>query len=200
MASAVTKVEATYQLPFLAHATMEPMNCTVHVRKRRLRSLGRHPGPRAGPGGRGRSAGLPLDKVVVHNHLIGGGFGRRLEATASLVLSRSPSTSTVPSRSCGRARKTSSTTCTGPCSSIGCPPASTQRECRSPGTIALPDRRWSRDALPPAFNNGLDPDTTEGAIDLVYDLPNLHVEYVRVEPPAFRPRSGAVSGRRTMSS
>jgi isoquinoline 1-oxidoreductase beta subunit len=37
--------------------------------------------------------------------------------------------------------------------------------------------------LPPAFNNGLDPDTTEGAIHLVYDLPNLHVEYVRMEPP-----------------
>src|SRR3989441_1309614 len=41
--------------------------------------------------------------------------------------------------------------------------------------------RW----LPPAFNNGLDPDTTEGAIDLVYALPNLHVEYVRVEPPGI---------------
>src|SRR5258705_9952750 len=39
--------------------------------------------------------------------------------------------------------------------------------------------------LPPAFNNGLDPDTTEGAIDLVYGLPNLHVEYVRVEPPGI---------------
>src|SRR5262249_49860413 len=41
--------------------------------------------------------------------------------------------------------------------------------------------RW----LPPGFNNGLDPDTTEGAINLPYALPNLHVEYVRVEPPGI---------------
>jgi isoquinoline 1-oxidoreductase beta subunit len=38
---------------------------------------------------------------------------------------------------------------------------------------------------PPLFVNGLDPDTTEGAIDLVSDLPNIHVEYVRVEPPGI---------------
>jgi isoquinoline 1-oxidoreductase subunit beta len=37
--------------------------------------------------------------------------------------------------------------------------------------------------LPPAFKDGLDPDTTEGAVDLTYALPNLHVEYLRVEPP-----------------
>jgi isoquinoline 1-oxidoreductase beta subunit len=41
--------------------------------------------------------------------------------------------------------------------------------------------RW----LPPGFKDGLDPDSTEGAIDLVYDLPNFRVEYVRVEPPGI---------------
>jgi CO/xanthine dehydrogenase Mo-binding subunit len=41
--------------------------------------------------------------------------------------------------------------------------------------------RW----LPPGFKNGLDSDSTEGAIDLAYDLPNFHVEYVRVEPPGI---------------
>src|SRR5258707_842158 len=41
--------------------------------------------------------------------------------------------------------------------------------------------RWG----PPFFKDGLDGDTTEGAIDLVYALPNMHVEYVRVEPPGI---------------
>ena len=41
--------------------------------------------------------------------------------------------------------------------------------------------RWA----PPMFKNGLDSDTTEGAINLVYDLPNMRVEYVRVEPPGI---------------
>jgi isoquinoline 1-oxidoreductase beta subunit len=41
--------------------------------------------------------------------------------------------------------------------------------------------RW----LPPAFKNGLDPDTTDGAIDLPYDFPSMRVEYLRVEPPGI---------------
>jgi isoquinoline 1-oxidoreductase subunit beta len=86
MASAVTKVAATYQVPFLAHATMEPMNCTVHVRKDGCEVwVGNQVLARA-QAAAAKTAGLPLDKVVVHNHLIGGGFG----------LSRSRSTSTAP--------------------------------------------------------------------------------------------------------
>jgi isoquinoline 1-oxidoreductase beta subunit len=41
--------------------------------------------------------------------------------------------------------------------------------------------RW----LPPAFENGIDSDTVEGAVDLVYALPNFRVEYLRVEPPGI---------------
>jgi isoquinoline 1-oxidoreductase beta subunit len=79
MASAVTKVEATYQVPFLGHATMEPMNCTVHVRNDCKVWIGSQAMPRVQTAA-AKTAGLPLDKVVVHNHLIGGGFGRRLES------------------------------------------------------------------------------------------------------------------------
>src|SRR3984893_17032905 len=79
MASAVTKVDAIYQVPFLAHATMEPMNCTVHVRRDGCEVwVGSQVLARA-QAAAAQTTGLPLDKVVVHNHLIGGGFGRRLE-------------------------------------------------------------------------------------------------------------------------
>src|SRR5215831_16368483 len=80
IASAVTRVEATYQVPFLAHATMEPMNCTVHVRKDGCEIWVGSQAMAWVQAAAGKTAGLPLDKVIVHNHLIGGGFGRRLEA------------------------------------------------------------------------------------------------------------------------
>ncbi len=68
MASAATKVEATYQVPFLAHATMEPMNCTVHVRQDSCEVwVGNQVLARA-QAAAAKTAGLPLDKVVVHNH------------------------------------------------------------------------------------------------------------------------------------
>jgi isoquinoline 1-oxidoreductase subunit beta len=80
MASAATKIEAIYQLPFLAHATMEPMNCTVHFRKDACEIwIGSQAITRV-QAMAAKAAGLPPGKVIVHNHLIGGGFGRRLEA------------------------------------------------------------------------------------------------------------------------
>ena len=80
MPGAVTKVEATYHVPFLAHATMEPMNCTVHVRTDGCEIwIGSQAVARVQTMA-AKAAGLPVEKVIVHNHLIGGGFGRRLES------------------------------------------------------------------------------------------------------------------------
>jgi isoquinoline 1-oxidoreductase beta subunit len=84
MAGAATKVEATYQLPFLAHATMEPMNCTVHVRNDACEIwIGTQVIARV-QAVAAKAAGLPVEKVIVHNHLIGGGFGRRLDADGAI--------------------------------------------------------------------------------------------------------------------
>jgi isoquinoline 1-oxidoreductase beta subunit len=182
IANAVTKVEASYQVPFLAHATMEPMNCTAHVRKDSCEVwVGTQAVARV-QAAAAKTAGLPLDKIAVHNQLIGGGFGRRLEVDGviraveiakhvdgpvKVVWTREEDIQHDMYRpyffdriSAGLDEK-------------GMPVAWNHRFAGS-SIIA----RW----LPPAFNNGLDPDTTEGAIDLVYALPNMHVEYLRVEP------------------
>jgi isoquinoline 1-oxidoreductase subunit beta len=185
LASAATKVEATYQLPFLAHATMEPMNCTVHARKDDCeiwigsQAMARVQAEAA------KAAGLPLDKVIVHNHLIGGGFGRRLEADGAIravqiarqvdgpvkvVWTREEDIQHDMYRPCWADRISAGLAANGM-------PVAWNHRFAGSSVMA----RWA----PPFFNNGLDPDTTEGAIDLTYALPNMHVEYVRVEPPGI---------------
>ncbi|MCS0497689.1 molybdopterin-dependent oxidoreductase [Ancylobacter sp. MQZ15Z-1] len=72
-------VEAVYRMPILPHTTMEPMNCTVHVRPD---SCDVWVGTQVAGRARQTAAevtGLPVEKVIVHNHLLGGGFGRRLD-------------------------------------------------------------------------------------------------------------------------
>jgi isoquinoline 1-oxidoreductase beta subunit len=185
LAGSVTRVEATYEVPFLAHATMEPMNCTVDVRKDGCEIwVGSQAIARA-QATAAKTTGLPLDKVVVHNHLIGGGFGRRLEidgVTRAVQIAQHVD---------------------GPVKVVWTREEDIQHDMYRPyffhrisagldekGTPIAWNHRFAGSSIlarwfAPAFNNGLGPDTTEGAIDLVYAFPNLHVEYLRVEPPGI---------------
>ena len=132
-----------------------------------------------------KTAGLPLDKVVVHNHLIGGGFGRRLEVDGVV-------------RAVQIAQHVD-----GPVKVIWTREEDIQHDMYRPywfdrisagldekGTPLAWNHRFAGSSVvarwaPPVFKNGLDPDTTEGAIDLVYALANMNVEYLRVEPPGI---------------
>ena len=79
MTGAAQKVEAVYQVPFLAHAAMEPLNCTVQVRKDGCDVwVGTQVATRA-QATAAQVTGVPPEKIRVHNHLLGGGFGRRLD-------------------------------------------------------------------------------------------------------------------------
>jgi isoquinoline 1-oxidoreductase beta subunit len=79
LAGAARTITAEYEVPYLAHATMEPMNCTAHVRADGCDVWA----PTQGPSGTQRVAaeitGLPAEKVRVHTTYLGGGFGRRSE-------------------------------------------------------------------------------------------------------------------------
>ena len=79
-APADKRVEADYELPFQAHATMEPMNCTVFIEKDRAEAWAPVQGPEWVQQVVAQVSGLAPDKVKVNTTLMGGGFGRRYQA------------------------------------------------------------------------------------------------------------------------
>jgi isoquinoline 1-oxidoreductase beta subunit len=74
---AAKKVEAVYGTPFLAHATMEPMTCTVRITADRAEAWVSSQNGEASLAALSEVSGLPLDKCEVYKHDLGGGFGRR---------------------------------------------------------------------------------------------------------------------------
>jgi isoquinoline 1-oxidoreductase beta subunit len=175
--------EAIYELPFLAHATMEPMNCTAQVTPTScevwvgIQVLSRAQAVAA------KVTGLPLDKVTVHNQLIGGGFGRRLETDfveKAVLIAKQVD---------------------GPVKVVWTREEDIQHDIYRPvyldrlsasmanGRITAWKHRITGSSiiarwLPPAFQKGIDIDAIDCAADTPYDISNLRVEYVRDEPPA----------------
>ncbi|MFC5357219.1 xanthine dehydrogenase family protein molybdopterin-binding subunit [Azospirillum himalayense] len=174
--------EFVYRLPILAHSAMEPMNCTVHVRR---------DGCEVWTGtqvmGRARQAvadatGLPVETVVVHNHLLGGGFGRRLDvdgiiAAAMIARQVEGPVKVTWSREedirhdCYRYLNSSKVVATlGPDGM----PVSWRHRVIGPSVMA----RW----LPAFTKDGIDLDIMDGA-DSPYAIPNKRTEFVRHEAP-----------------
>ena len=185
LAGGAKKLEAIYQAPFLAHATMEPVNCTVHVRK---------DGCEVWTGSQVLSrvqatavkvTGFPPEKVVVHNHLLGGGFGRRLEVDfetkavriakevegpVKVVWTREEDIQHDVYRPYYYDRISADLNPRGK-------PVAWNHRIVGPSILA----RWA----PPAFKDGLDGDAVDGSAQLLYDIPAIQVEYVRHEEPVL---------------
>jgi isoquinoline 1-oxidoreductase beta subunit len=182
----VRTIEAAYHAPFLAHAAMEPLSCTVHVRDDGCEVW-------AGSQVQGRArataaevTGLPLEKVVFHNYLLGGGFGRRLEhdyvtqavriakhvaGPVKVVWTREQDVQHDVYRPSYFDRIAAGLDASGKL-------ATWNHRIVGPSILA----RW----LPPAFKDGLDGDALDGSVQLLYDIPSIHVEYIRQETPVVR--------------
>ncbi|MGA2484166.1 MAG: molybdopterin cofactor-binding domain-containing protein [Candidatus Acidiferrales bacterium] len=80
LAAASKKIEAAYELPFQPHATMEPMNCTVHVRPDGAEAWVPTQTPQWALDVIATISGLKKESIQVHTTLMGGGFGRRAQA------------------------------------------------------------------------------------------------------------------------
>ncbi len=176
------RFEAEFELPFLAHATMEPLNCTVHVRPDSCELwVGTQVLARA-QGIAAKVTGLPLEKVTARNYLIGGGFGRRLDVDyiepavriaqkvdgpVKVVWTREEDIQHDVYRPVYHDRLAATVS--------GGKIVGWRHRIAGSAVIA----RW----LPPAFQKGVDIDAVDAAIDVPYDIPNLAIEYVRNEPP-----------------
>jgi isoquinoline 1-oxidoreductase beta subunit len=185
LAGAAKKVEAVYESPFLAHATMEPMNCTVHVRKDGCEVW---TGSQVLSRARATAAevtGFSLEKVVVHNHFLGGGFGRRLEVDYVTQAVRIAKQVDAPVKVVWTREEDVQHDVYRPyyydrfaagLDRQGTPIAWTHRIV-GPAIIA----RY----LPRAFKDGKDIDAVDGAVQLLYDIPAIQVEHVRHEEPVL---------------
>jgi len=182
LASAERRFDATFRLPFLAHAAMEPMNCTAHVRKDGCDLWVGTQAPTLTQALIAQLTGLPKDAVRIHNFLLGGGFGRRLEADGSILAVRVAQHVDGPVKVIWSREEDIQHDMYRPCyydrisaavDATGKPVAWTHRVAGS-SVVA----RY----VPPLFRNGLDFDAVEGAAEPPYAIPNIHVDYVRVEP------------------
>ena len=175
-------LEATFEVPYLAHACMEPMNATAHVRNGRCDIWAPTQG-QTGTQDMGMAVtGLPREKVFVHTTFLGGGFGRRSETDFIRD-------AVEVSRQSGH-----------PVKVIWTREDTTRHDFYRPATHNRFRAVLNEDGMPQAWHhqiagpsiqsrrapgsiqNGIDPSSVEGAANLPYAIENLRVDYAMVNP------------------
>jgi isoquinoline 1-oxidoreductase beta subunit len=175
---AATRLDAAYELPFLAHATMEPMNCTAHVRPDGV-DIWAPTQFQTGAQGIGAGVGgVPPEKVKVRTTYLGGGFGRRFEldfikealeaskatgAPVKLIWSREDDIRNAQYRPACYHRMQAGL-------DAGGQPVAWTHRVVAPSIMAR--------VFPDSVKNGLDEEAVEGGVAMPYAVPNVHVDYV----------------------
>jgi isoquinoline 1-oxidoreductase subunit beta len=176
------RLEAAYELPFLAHAPMEPVNATVHFKGDSCEVWTGTQVMTRCQSEAAKAAGLPVEKVAVYNHLLGGGFGRKLEADMVVAAVRVAKQADGPVKVLWTREEDIRHDVYRPVY------RDTIAATLSDGKIAAWKYKVTGSSVmarwfPAGFANGIDIDAVDGAVDMPYDIPNFHVEYVRAEPP-----------------
>ncbi|WP_454624630.1 molybdopterin cofactor-binding domain-containing protein [Bradyrhizobium cenepequi] len=177
------RFEASFEMPFLAHASMEPINATVHVKPDSCEIWTGTQIVTRVQSEAAKAAGLPVEKVIVNNHLLGGGFGRKLEPDMVVAAVKIAKQVDYPVKVMWTREEDIQHDVYRPvyrdnitATLVDGKVAAWKYKVTGSAILA----RW----LPPAFQKGIDIDAVDAAVDAPYDIPNFHVEYVRAEPPA----------------
>jgi len=176
LASAAKKVEAVYEVPFLAHATMEPMNCTADVRADSCDVWASMQMQSMSQAAAAQASGLPPEKVNIHSAFMGGGFGRRgmtdfvseaVEVSKAIGAPVKVTWSREDDMHHDNYRTASYSRFTAGLDADGWPVAWTNR-------VVSPSITNSSGQPP---QNGIDRTSTEGSHDMGYGIPNKLVDY-----------------------
>ena len=186
IAKSANRIDAVYEQPFLAHATMEPMNCTVLVTKDGCDIWVGTQVPGLTQAAVMKLTGLTREQVRLHNHLLGGGFGRRLEFDGTV-------------RAVQIAQHVD-----GPVQVIWTREEDIQHDMYRPyyydrlsagvdaqGKVLAWSHRIAGSSIitrysPSWIKDGIDPDAIEGSANHPYGFTDIHVEWVAKEPPAVQ--------------
>ena len=173
LAKAAKTLNATYEVPFFAHAPMEPMNCTIHAKGDSAEAWVPTQSPTSTRALIAQTLGLAPEKVVFHTTFMGGGFGRRGEGELNHVSEAAELAKhlRVPVRlqwsreddlQHDYYRPASYVELSGGLDTAGQPVALSAK-------VACPSFAFLRD--------GLDPTAVTGLSDLRYEIPNMLVTY-----------------------
>lgn len=182
---AATKVDATYEMPFLAHATMEPINCAVEVKPDGCEIWVGTQVPSLAQSFVAEALKLKPEQVVVHNHLLGGGFGRRLEVDFIVQAALIAKQLTFPVKVIWSREEDIQHDMYRPyyydriSGSLDDNGALTSWNHRIVGSSIM--ARY----FPSAVKDGVDPDAVDAAAEIPYAVANMLVDYVREEPPGI---------------
>jgi isoquinoline 1-oxidoreductase beta subunit len=180
---AARRIDAVYQQPFLAHATMEPMNCTVQLTGDGCDIWVGTQIPGLTQAAVMKLTGLRREQVRIHNHLLGGGFGRRLEydgtvravqiaqqvrGPVQVIWTREEDIQQDMYRPCYYDRISAGVDAHGK-------PVAWSHRITGSSIVARYNPAWIKD--------GVDPDAVESSAELAYEVGAMHVDWVAQEPP-----------------
>lgn len=184
LAAAAKRLEADYEVPYLAHATMEPMNCTADVRADLCNIWAPTQFQTQSRALAARITGLALEQITLHTTFLGGGFGRRAQTD---FLADAVHTS----KAVGRPVKVVYTR-EDDMHAGWYRPAGLNRFAAGLDADGWPVVWVNRIVNPSIFENfgplrnGIDDASVEGASNLPYGIPNLLVTYAKPDLPVTK--------------
>jgi isoquinoline 1-oxidoreductase beta subunit len=193
--SAARTLEAEYRVPYLAHATLEPQNCTVHITGNQASVWAPTQVPGMARDAVARVLGIPAENVTVHVTYLGGGFGRRLEVdfiaqAAAIARDAAPATAGAPLQTFWSREEDTRHDFYRPAAvarfraGLDAQGRLTAWQQISAGPTLMPQLMQRHFGLPAGLI-ALAPDKTaqEGAFDQPYDWPNARVAHVASDSP-----------------